>query len=67
MDRQSATISGLKGAMRNDEALLLKCYDSARDGRAVRSPHGAFEDPTAPPDVLSRECIELRTNAFHSA
>ncbi len=54
-------------AMREDEALLLKCYDSARDGRAVLSPHGAFEDPTAPADVLPRESIELRTIAFHSA
>ncbi|MEJ0016390.1 MAG: CmcJ/NvfI family oxidoreductase [Acetobacteraceae bacterium] len=52
-------------AMRADEALLLKCYDSARDGRAVMSPHGAFEDPTAPADVLPRESIELRTIAFH--
>jgi hypothetical protein len=54
-------------AMRADEVLLLKCYDSARDGRAVLSPHGAFEDPTTPPDVLPRESIELRTIAFHSA
>ena len=53
-------------AMREDEALLLKCYDSARDGRAILSPHGAFEDPTAPPDVLRRESIELRTIAFHA-
>jgi hypothetical protein len=54
-------------AMRADEALLLKCYDSARDGRAVQSPHGAFEDPTAPADVLPRESIELRTIAFHAS
>jgi hypothetical protein len=53
--------------MRADEVLLLKCYDSARDGRAVLSPHGAFEDPTAPANVLPRESIELRTIAFHSA
>ena len=53
--------------MRADETLLLKCYDSARDGRAVLSPHGAFEDPTAAADVLPRESIELRTIAFHSA
>ncbi len=53
--------------MRADEVLLLKCYDSARDGRAVLSPHGAFEDPTAPADVLPRESIELRTIAFHAA
>jgi hypothetical protein len=53
--------------MRAHEVLLLKCYDSVRDGRAVLSPHGAFEDPTAPADVLPRESIELRTIAFHSA
>jgi hypothetical protein len=53
--------------MRADEVLLLKCYDSAHDGRAVLSPHGAFEDPTAPADVLPRESIELRTIAFHAA
>jgi hypothetical protein len=54
-------------AMRADEALLLKCYDSARDGRAVLSLHGAFEDPTTPADALPRESIELRTIAFHAA
>jgi hypothetical protein len=53
--------------MRADEVLLLKCYDSASDGRAALSPHGAFEDPTAPANVLPRESIELRTIAFHSA
>jgi hypothetical protein len=35
--------------------------------RAILSPHGAFEDPAAPADVLPRERIELRTIAFHSA
>jgi hypothetical protein len=29
--------------------------------------HSAFEDPTAPPDVLPRESIELRTLVFHTA
>jgi hypothetical protein len=53
--------------MREDEALLLKCYDSARDGRAVLSPHGVFEDPTAPAVVLPRESIELRTIACHAS
>ena len=53
--------------MRADEVLLLKCNDSARDGRALLSPHSAFEDPMAPADVLPRESIELRTIAFHSA
>ena len=48
-----------------DEALLLKCYDSATDGRARFAPHTAFEDPTAPADVAPRESIELRTFVFH--
>ena len=51
--------------MQRDEALLLKCYDSATDGRARFAPHTAFEDPTAPPDVAPRESIELRTFVFH--
>ncbi len=53
--------------MRTDEVLLLKCYDSAADGRARFAPHTAFEDPTAPADVLPRESIELRTLAFFEA
>ncbi|MBV8651135.1 MAG: methyltransferase [Alphaproteobacteria bacterium] len=51
-------------AMRQDEALLIKCYDSAEDDRARFSPHSAFEDPTTPEDALPRESIELRTLAF---
>ena len=51
--------------MMPDEALLLKCFDSARDGRARFAPHSAFEDPTAPADKLPRESIELRTLVFH--
>jgi hypothetical protein len=51
-------------AMRQDEALLIKCYDSAEDHRARFSPHTAFEDPTTPEDALPRESIELRTLAF---
>ena len=51
--------------MQPDEALLLKCYDSATDGRARFMPHSAFEDPTAPADTLPRESIELRTLVFH--
>ena len=53
--------------MREDEALLLKCYDSAEDGRARFVPHTAFTDPTAPADVLLRESIELRALVFYSA
>jgi hypothetical protein len=51
--------------MQPDEALLLKCYDSATDGRARFAPHTAFEDPTAPVDAAPRESIELRTFVFH--
>jgi hypothetical protein len=53
--------------MQPDEALLLKCFDSATDGRARFAPHTAFEDPTAPADVLPRESIEIRTLVFHQA
>ena len=44
-----------------DEALLIKCHDSATDGRARLSVHGAFDDPTSPPDAPPRESIEVRT------
>jgi len=53
--------------MRADEAILIKCYDSAQDGRARFTAHSAFEDPTAPADLLPRESIELRTLIFHAA
>ena len=52
--------------MRVDEAILIKCYDSAQD-KARFTAHSAFEDRSAPPDVLPRESIELRTLAFHAA
>jgi hypothetical protein len=48
-----------------DEALLLKCYDSATDGRARFAPHSAFRDPGAGDDVRPRESIEVRTLVFH--
>jgi hypothetical protein len=50
--------------MQVDEALLLKCYDSACDGRARFMPHTAFTDPTPHTEVAPRESIELRTIAF---
>ena len=51
--------------MTADEALLLKCYDSATDGRARFAPHTAFVDPTTPANAPPRESIELRTLVFH--
>ena len=47
--------------MRRDEALLLKTYDSATDGRARFTAHSAFDDPTTPNDAPPRESIEVRT------
>nr|WP_294523035.1 CmcJ/NvfI family oxidoreductase [uncultured Rhodopila sp.] len=53
--------------MRADEALLLKCFDSAKDGRARFMPHTSFADPNAPADMVPRESIELRTLVFFDA
>ena len=47
--------------MRRDEALLLKCYDSAINGPARFTAHTAFDDPTAPDNAAPRESIEVRT------
>jgi len=52
-------------AMRTDEVMLIKCFDSAEDGRARFVPHSAFNDPTTPPGAAPRESIELRTLAFY--
>jgi hypothetical protein len=52
-------------AMREDEVMLIKCFDSAEDGRARFVPHAAFVDPTTPPGALPRESIELRTLVFY--
>ena len=51
--------------MQVDEALLLKCYDSAQDGRARMTAHTAFVDPTTPADEPGRESIEVRTLVFY--
>jgi hypothetical protein len=50
--------------MRPDEVLLIKCHDSADDGRARLSFHSAFVDPNTPADAPPRESIELRTLVF---
>lgn len=51
-------------AMRSDEVMLIKCYDSIADGRARFVPHSAFVDPTTPSGASPRESIELRTLVF---
>jgi hypothetical protein len=50
--------------MQADEAVLIRCFDSARSGPARFSAHGAFEDPNVPPDAPPRESIEVRTLVF---
>jgi len=50
--------------MQADEAVLIRCFDSARSGAARFSAHGAFEDPQSPPDAPPRESIEVRTLVF---
>lgn len=52
-------------AMRSEEVMLIKCYDSVADGRARFVPHSAFVDPTTPPGAPPRESIELRTLVFY--
>jgi len=50
--------------MRRNEAALIKCYDSMKDGRARFSLHSAFDDPTSPVNAKPRQSIEVRTFAF---
>ncbi len=50
--------------MERDEVLLIKTYDSAKDGRSRRSVHTAFKDPGAGVDVPPRESIESRLLVF---
>ena len=51
--------------MRRDEALLIKCMDTATDVPARFTPHTAFTDPTALESPRPRESIEVRTLVFH--
>lgn len=53
-----------QSALRPDEALLLKCFDSATDVAARYTAHCAFHDPSAPEGAPPRRSIEVRTIAF---
>ncbi|HEX7006075.1 MAG TPA: CmcJ/NvfI family oxidoreductase [Alphaproteobacteria bacterium] len=50
--------------MTRSEALVFKCYDSMKDGRARFTAHASFDDPTTPAGAPPRESIEMRTLAF---
>jgi hypothetical protein len=50
--------------MQADEAVLIRCFDSARNGAARFSAHTGFDDPTTPPDALPRESLEVRMLVF---
>ncbi|NQW09844.1 MAG: methyltransferase [Alphaproteobacteria bacterium] len=47
--------------MTRDEIILIKGWDSLQDGRAVFTPHGAFQLPDQNPKAPARESIETRT------
>ena len=47
-------------AMRREEVLLIKGWDSQDDGRARFTPHGAFVLPDQRADAPARESLEVR-------
>ena len=50
--------------MTTTEALLIKTFDSARDGRASRTIHSAFDNSLIPAGAPPRESIESRLLVF---
>jgi len=50
--------------MEPNEPVLIRCFDSARNGAARFSAHTGFDDPTSPPDAPPRESLEVRTVVF---
>jgi hypothetical protein len=50
--------------MQPNEPVLIRCFDSARNGAARFSAHTGFDDPTSPPDAPPRESLEVRTLVF---
>ena len=47
--------------MTADEVILIKGWDTLDDGRAIFTPHGAFNHPDTPAGAPPRESIEIRT------
>ena len=50
--------------MQENEALLIKGYDTDKTAISKFTPHSAFIDPTSKPDAAPRQSIEIRTFAF---
>jgi hypothetical protein len=50
--------------MQTDEAVLIRCYDSALTGARRFSAHTGFDDPRTQPDAPSRESLEVRMLVF---
>ncbi|MFZ0680242.1 CmcJ/NvfI family oxidoreductase [Candidatus Binatus sp.] len=51
--------------METNEVLLIKGFDSMKDGRARFTAHAAFEDPAASSSAPGRESIEARALVFY--
>jgi hypothetical protein len=51
--------------MQADEAVLIRCFDSAQHGARRFSAHTGFDDPTSPPDAPPRESLEVRMVVFY--
>jgi hypothetical protein len=52
--------------MQPDEAVLIRCFDSALEGAKRFSAHTGFDDPTSPSDAPPRESLEVRTLVFYA-
>jgi hypothetical protein len=50
--------------MQPDEAVLIRCYDSAPEGAHRFSAHTGFDDPTTPAGAPPRESLEVRMLVF---
>jgi hypothetical protein len=51
--------------MRREEALVLKCFDTAEKIAGRCTAHSAFDDPNTPAHALPRESIEARAFVFY--
>lgn len=52
--------------MRREEALVLKCFDTAQGIAGRCTAHSAFDDPNTPVNAPPRESIEARAFVFYA-